>query len=147
MPKGTPPPQITPVNDDQYFEEISKAVFRSGFSWAVVENKWPNFQRAFKNFSIDAVADFDEMDFERLVADEGIIRNGRKIEATMKNAQAMMSLRDQFGSFRAYLRSMDNLDYGQISKDIQKRFSHLGRTGTYTFLYIVGENVPAWEDR
>jgi DNA-3-methyladenine glycosylase I len=147
MPKGVPPPQRKPDSDDQYLEELTKAVFRSGFSWQVVENKWPNFQKAFANFSLEAVADFDERDVERLLADVGIVRNARKIDATIKNARTMKELRDEHGTFHAYLRSLDNMEYGQRSKELQKRFSHLGRTGTFTFLWCVAEPVPEWEDR
>ncbi len=147
MPKGTPPPRIKPTNDAGYLEEITKAVFRSGFSWQVIENKWPNFQEAFTGFDIDAVAAFDEDDLDRLVSDAGIVRNGRKIEATMKNARRIKDLRDMHGSFHAYLRSLDDLDYPAKSKELQKQFSHLGRTGTFTFLWCVDEPVPDWEDR
>jgi DNA-3-methyladenine glycosylase I len=147
MPKGEPPPQRKPDSDDQYLEELTKAVFRSGFSWQVIENKWPNFQKAFDNFSVDAIADYDERDVERLLADAGIVRNGRKIEATIKNARTMQALRNEHGSFHAYLRSLDDMEYGQRSKELQKHFSHLGRTGTFTFLWCVAEPVPEWEDR
>jgi 3-methyladenine DNA glycosylase Tag len=47
MPKGQPPPQLKPENDAGYLEEITKSVFHSGFSWHVIDNKWPNFQEAF----------------------------------------------------------------------------------------------------
>jgi 3-methyladenine DNA glycosylase Tag len=146
MPKG-PPPQKKPENDDGYLEEITKSVFRAGFSWQVIENKWPNFQKAFAGFSVDQVAAFDDRDLERLLTDEGIVRNGRKIEATLKNARAIQELVREHGSFYAYLRSLDELEYPQRAKELQKRFSHLGRTGTFTFLYCVAEPVPDWEDR
>lgn len=147
MPKGQPPPQIRPENDDGYLEEITKSVFRSGFSWQVIENKWPNFRKAFAGFDIDAIAAFDDDDLERLLSDTGIVRNGRKIEATIKNARAMQALRDEHGSFHAYLRSLDGLDYAKRSKELQKRFSHLGKTGTFAFLWSVSEPVPDWEER
>ena len=147
MPKGQPPPQKKPKNDAGYLEEITKSVFRSGFSWQVIENKWPNFQEAFKGFDIDSVAAFDDLDLERLLGDAGIVRNGRKIEATIKNARTLQKLRDTHGSIYAYLRSLDDLEYAAKSKELQKRFSHLGRTGTFTFLWCVDEPVPQWEER
>ncbi|NIM93281.1 MAG: hypothetical protein GTO18_06180 [Anaerolineales bacterium] len=147
MPEGKAPPQEKPENDDGYFEQITKAVFRAGFSWKVIENKWPNFQEAFDHFSIDKVAAYDVRDVDRLLDDEGIVRNGRKIESTIYNAGVIVDLRDEYGSFEAYLRSMDNQDYQSVSKDLQNRFKHLGRTGTYTFLWCVAEEVPDWEER
>ncbi len=147
MPKGPPPPQIKPETNAGYLEEITKSVFRSGFSWQVIENKWPNFQKAFVEFEVDSVAAFDDDDLERLLADAGIVRNGRKIEATIKNARTMQALIQEFGSFHAYLRSLDELAYPARSKELQKHFSHLGKTGTFTFLWCVAEPVPDWEDR
>jgi 3-methyladenine DNA glycosylase Tag len=147
MPEKVPPPQTKPESDDQYLEEMTKAVFRSGFSWKVIENKWPNFKKAFANFSVEKVANFDERDLERLLADKGIVRNGRKIEATLKNARAIQSLQETYGSFHGYLRSMDGWEYSRISMDLQKHFSYLGRTGTFTFLWSVAEDVPDWEER
>jgi len=147
MPKGQPPPQEKPESDAGYLEQITKAVFRSGFSWPVIENKWPNFKRAFANFDPDTIAVFDEDDLERLLTDTGIVRNGRKIEATVKNARTMQALSKQHGSFHGYLRSMDTWEYPEKSKELQKQFSHLGKTGTFTFLWCVAEPVPDWEER
>jgi 3-methyladenine DNA glycosylase Tag len=147
MPKGQPPPQKKPESDAGYLEEITKSVFRAGFSWQVIENKWPNFQRAFADFDLDTIAAFDEDDLERLLTDTGIVRNGRKIEATVKNARAMQTLRELHGSFHSFLRSMDSWDYAKKSKELQKQFSHLGKTGTFTFLWCVAEPVPDWEAR
>jgi 3-methyladenine DNA glycosylase Tag len=50
MPKGKPPPQKKPENDSGYFEEMTKSVFRSGFSWQVIENKWPNFKIPYRKW-------------------------------------------------------------------------------------------------
>jgi DNA-3-methyladenine glycosylase I len=147
MPKGQPPPQLKPENDAGYLEEITKSVFHSGFSWHVIDNKWPNFQEAFARFDPDAVAAFSDDDLERLLGDTGIVRNGRKIEATIKYTRTMQAISKEFGSFHAYLRSLDGLDYSKKSKDLQKQFSHLGRTGTFTFLWCVAEPVPDWEER
>jgi DNA-3-methyladenine glycosylase I len=147
MPHRSPPPRKKPKDDSGYFEEITKSVFRAGFSWEVIDNKWPNFKNAFSDFSVEAVSAFDERDVDRLLADASIVRNGRKIEATIKNARAMQEVRSEHGSFDSYLRSMDELEYKARAKDLQKRFSHLGRTGTFAFLWSVGEDVPEWEER
>lgn len=147
MPQGHSPPQEKPKNDDGYFEEMTKAVFRSGFRWEIVENKWPNFQKAFRNFSVDEVSAFDGRDVERLLEDSGIVRNGRKIEATIHNARALKATQTEFGSFVKFLRTLDDLEYKDRAKAISSRFRYLGRTGTFTFLWGVAEDVPAWEER
>ncbi len=147
MPHGSVQQPGKPTREAAYLEEMTKAVFRSGFSWKVVEDKWPNFQTAFDGFDVGKVAEYDERDVDRLLADAGIVRNGRKIEATIHNARAMGALTQEFGSFQKYLRSMDEQDYEATAKDMKDRFSYLGKTGTYTFLWGVGEEVPEWEDR
>ena len=147
MPHGSTQRPGKPTTDAAYMEEMTKSVFRSGFSWKVVDDKWPNFKAAFDGFDVGKMAAYDERDVDRLLGDEGIVRNGRKIEATIRNARAMEEVRQQFGSFRKYLRSMDDENYEAKAKDMKGRFSYLGKTGTYTFLWGVGEEVPDWEDR
>ncbi len=147
MPERQIPPRKKPKSDDGYLEMMTKAVFQAGFSWPVIEQKWPNFQAAFAGFSVEEVAAFDERDVERLLGDAGIVRNGRKIEATIHNARVMRELAKEHGSFHGYLRSMDGQEYAAVAKDLQKRFSHLGRTGTFVFLFTVDEDVPDWEAR
>ncbi len=147
MPKDQSPPRVKPKDDSGYFEEMTKTVFRSGFSWKVIENKWPNFQKSFAQFSVDKVAAFDERDVDRLLADTSIVRNGRKIESTIHNARALKAIQKEFGSFEKYLRSLDGVGYPAVAKDLKNRFKHLGRTGTFTFLWSVGEEVPDWEER
>ena len=147
MPHGSMQQPGKPTTDSAYLEEMTKAVFRSGFSWQVVEDKWPNFVEAFDAFDIEKVAAYDDRDVDRLLADEGIVRNGRKIEATIHNARSMRDVNQEFSSFQGYLRSMDGQEYEAIAKDMKSRFSYLGKTGTYTFLWGVGEEVPDWEDR
>jgi len=141
------PPRVRPANDNGYLEQLTKAVFQAGFSWKVVADKWPYFQAAFDDFDVDRVAAYDVPDIERLLSDPGIIRNGRKIEATIYNARVMQRLRTQYGSFHAYLRSLDGLDYEARKKALTRQFRHLGRTGCFVFLWCVGEDVPSWEER
>lgn len=136
-----------PESDSAYFEEMTKAVFRSGFSWDVIENKWEGFRKAFSAFDIDRVADYDERQFEQLVGNADIVRNARKIRATMDNARSMQTIIAEHGSFHDYLRGLDGMSYKERAKEIKNRFSYLGRTGTFTFLWFVGEEIPDWEER
>jgi DNA-3-methyladenine glycosylase I len=148
MPRGIHiPPRKKPADDDGYFEVLTQAVFQAGFSWQVVRDKWANFRRAFDGFDIEAVARYDTRDVDRLVADAGIVRNARKIEATIENAQIMREIVDEHGSFEAYLRSLDGLTYEARRKALAKRFKWLGRTGVFFFLWCVDEPVPEWENR
>jgi DNA-3-methyladenine glycosylase I len=141
------PPQKKPDDDNGYFEELTRAIFQAGFSWRVIRDKWPNFQAAFDGFEIESVAGYGEPDVERLVSDPGIVRNRRKIEATVQNARTMWDLIQEHGSFYAYLRSLDGLEYAGRRSELSIRFKNLGPTGVFTFLWCVEEEVPRWEDR
>jgi len=141
------PPRISPADDNGYLEQMTKAIFQAGFSWQVVNNKWPNFRQAFDGFDVDRVAAYDLEDVDRLLSDPGIVRNGRKIESTIANAIQFQALRREFGSFVDYLRSLDDLSYRERQTILSKRFKHLGRTGVFVFLWCVNEEVPDWEER
>jgi DNA-3-methyladenine glycosylase I len=141
------PPRERPTDNNGYFEKLSQAVFQSGFSWKVVRDKWPNFQKAFDGFDIDKVAAYDERDVDRLLADKGIVRNGRKIRATMENAQVIQGLIAEHGSFEGYLRTLDDVTWKERRKVLSKAFKNFGPTGVYFFLWSVGEEVPPWDER
>ena len=105
------PPRITPDDNAGYLEEMTKAIFRAGFSWRVINDKWPRFQEAFHHFEVAKVANYGPPDLERLQGDPGLVRNRRKLEATITNAQRILELIDQHGSFHSYLRTIDHLPY------------------------------------
>jgi DNA-3-methyladenine glycosylase I len=95
-------PEYVAYHDDEWgrplrgeaamFERLSLEGFQSGLSWIVVLRKRPAFRAAFAGFDPAAVAAFGEADVERLLADAGIVRNRRKIEATVANARAVLEL-------------------------------------------------------
>src|ERR1700741_614440 len=74
-------------NDDRFLAGMTKAVFSSGFSWEVVEKKWPGFEAAFQAFDPHRVAFYADDDVSRLLKDTRIIRNAAKINATIANAR------------------------------------------------------------
>ena len=139
------PKQIKPKGLADYLEVMSKAVFQSGMSWAVIEAKWDGFQKAFKGFDPEEIARFGPGDVDRLAQDPGIIRNRRKIEATIDNAVEMQALAEEHGGdFRKYLRSHGGFE--QTVADLRRHFRFLGDFGAYYFLYVVGEQVPPHDE-
>lgn len=141
------PPRRIPGSDSGYLEILTKAIFQAGFSWGVIRDKWPNFCRAFDGFDVETVANYGARDVDRLLSDPGIVRNGRKVEATIQNARIMRGLIAEYGSIYNYLRSLDGLSYAERRRRLTRRFHHLGPTGAFVFLYTVGEDVPDWEQR
>ena len=135
-------PMPRPKDDDGYFEQMSKAVFLAGLNWSVIEKKWADIRRSLANFSIDAVAKFDDSDIDRLLKDEGMIRSAKKITAIIANAQAMQQLQQEFGSFPKYLQAVKATGEEAILKDLRKRFAFLGESTAMIFLFSVGEEMP-----
>ena len=138
------PKQIKPSSLNDYLEVMTKVVFQSGMSWKVVENKMPGIREAFKNFDVREVADFDERDLEALGQDTRVIRNQRKLNAIVHNAQRMLDLEKEHGSFQSYLRAHG--DFDTTLKAIRKDFKFMGPFGVFYFLYVVGEDVPEHEE-
>ena len=141
------PPKVTPADDNGYLEELTKAIFRAGFSWQVVRLKWDNFRRGFDGFQVGKVADYDGEEITRLINDASIVRNRRKILATVENAQTIQVLAEAYESFHGYLRSLDHLDYHDKVKELTAQFRGLGRTSAFVFLHCVNEPTPSWERR
>ncbi|WP_051988645.1 DNA-3-methyladenine glycosylase I [Kineosphaera limosa] len=87
-----------PVRDERgVFERLSLEAFQSGLSWATILRKRPGFRAAFEGFDPDRVAGYGESAVARLMGDAGIVRNRRKIEATIGNARATVACRDREG--------------------------------------------------
>ena len=141
------PPKITPEDDSEYLEELTKAIFRSGFSWRVVRDKWDNFREAFDGFSLQKVAGYGAEDITRLSNDARIIRNQRKIWATIDNARTMLVLSAEHGSLFNYLRILDQMSYYERVKVLTGQFEQLGRRGAFVFLHCVNEETPSWHER
>lgn len=138
------PKKIVPKGLADYLDVMSKSVFQTGMSWKVVENKWPGTQAAFSGFDPGVIAHFTDNEIDQLVGDTRIIRNRRKVQATVQNARQMLEMEDEHGTFRDYLRSHDSFD--ATVADLRKRFKFLGEMGAFHFLYVVGEEVPSYED-
>jgi 3-methyladenine DNA glycosylase Tag len=138
------PEKIQPGSLADYLEVMSKSVFQTGISWKVVEKKWPGIRQAFRGFDPAAIVALTPDDLDVITNDTRVIRNRRKIEATVENARQMLELKRQHGSFRNYLRSHGGFE-GTV-KDLRRRFKFLGDMGCYHFLWSVSEDVPSYTD-
>jgi 3-methyladenine DNA glycosylase Tag len=140
------PPRAVPASDSEYFAVLTKAVFQSGISWKVINSKWPGFQEAFDQFDIAKVASYGPEDEDRLVADQRIVRNSRKISATVKNARTLEDLIDEHGSVAAWLDTTRDLPWPERKAAVAEPFAHFGTMGAYFFLWSVGEATPPHEE-
>jgi 3-methyladenine DNA glycosylase Tag len=138
------PQKIDPKTLADYFEVLTKAVFQAGISWRVVEAKWEGLRQALSDLDPERVAALGPPDIDRLMEDSRVIRNRRKLEATVDNAAEMVALAEEYGDFKRYLRS--HRDFDETAADLKRRFRFLGDLGAYYFLHVVGEEVPSHEE-
>ena len=138
--------------DARLFEKLCLEGFQSGLSWLTILRKRDNFRAAFAGFDPAAVAEFDEGDVERLLADAGIVRHGGKIRSTINNAQRALDLIDESGSLAAYFWAHASFADGApatipsvteastaLSKDLKRRgWSFVGPTTVYAFMQAMG---------
>ncbi len=147
-----------PVHDDRkLFEFLTLEGAQAGLSWITILRKRAAYALAFENFDAGRVASYGEADVERLLGDPGIVRNRAKIRSAIGNARAFLRVREEFGSFDAYMwRFVDGepvvnawTDLSQLpastplsetmSKDLKKRgFSFIGPTVCYAHMQAVG---------
>lgn len=136
------PEAIEPRGLEDYLEQLTKAVFKSGLSLAVIEKKWDGFRRAFDGFDVEKVAGYGEEKIEELSNDAGIVRQRAKIEATVENARVMLELAAEHGSFGRYLKAAGGFE--ETREDLKKRFARVGDATAHWFLSTVGEDVPEY---
>ena len=93
-----------PVHDDQrHFEMICLEGAQAGLSWITILRKRDNYRAAFANFDPVAVADFEEEEVEKLLANPGIVRNRLKVRGFIRNAHAFLRTQGEFGTFDDYI--------------------------------------------
>ena len=133
-----------PKDDDGYLDRMAHAIFESGLSWRMVENKWPNFRKAFSDFSIDKVAKIGDKEVKSMLENPGIVRSEGKIRATIFNAQQLQKVKAEFGSFKAYMDSFKS--YPALMNDMQTRFKYFGPSNSRSFLWLVGVKLKPQPD-
>jgi len=147
-----------PVHDDaKHFEFLVLEINQAGLSWKTVLTKRDNYKEAYDNFNPEIVAEYDDEKTTQLLNNAGIIRNRRKIEASIQNAKQFLEIQIEFGSFDRYIwRFVNNKpvvnswEYDQdipsktilsdtISSDLKRRgFKFIGSTIIYAHLQATG---------
>lgn len=147
-----------PVHDDhRHFEFIILDGFQAGLSWITILRKRESFRRAFDNFNPEIVAGYTADKHQALLQDASIIRNRLKIQAATTNAQAFLTIQEEFDSFDAYIwRFVDGASVQNawkslsevpatstasdaMSKDLKQRgFKFVGSTICYAYMQAAG---------
>jgi DNA-3-methyladenine glycosylase I len=146
------------VHDDRLlFEFLILEGAQAGLSWATILKKRAGYRKAFDNFDAEAMAGYDAVKIDALLANPDIVRNKLKIQAAVSNAQAFLEVRREFGTFDAYIwqfvdgrpvrnawKSMADIPVttpasDAMSKDLKRRgFKFAGSTICYAYMQAVG---------
>jgi DNA-3-methyladenine glycosylase I len=145
-----------PVHDDRtLFEFLILEGAQAGLSWEIILRKRENYRAAFDNFDPRRVTKYDQRKIEKLLGDEGIIRNRLKVDAAVRNARAFLEIQQEFGSFDKYVwrfvegrtikrkrgapLQTTTTESDLMSKDLKQRgFKFVGSTICYSFMQAVG---------
>ena len=147
-----------PNHDERvHFEFMVLESAQAGLSWITILRKRENYRKAYDNFQPEIVSNYTDSKIEELMQNEGIIRNRRKIEASINNAKRFLEVQKEFGTFDKYIWSfvnnkpivnsiekIEDLPANSplsdiISKDLKKRgFKFLGSTIIYSYMHAIG---------
>lgn len=145
---------IPEYNDQKLFELLSLELFQAGLSWEIILNKRKYFKESFDDFNFYKISKYDNKKISQLLTNNKIIKNKRKIEATIINAQVYINIINEWGSFSNYIwhftnnkpiiNTTDELPTKTtlsdiISKDLKKRgMKFIGSTIIYSYLQAIG---------
>jgi DNA-3-methyladenine glycosylase I len=128
-----------PLRDDNLlFERLILEINQAGLSWLTVLKKRDAFRRAYDQFEVSIIAAYGEQDRVRLLSDAGIIRNRLKIDAAIDNAQRILALQAEYGSFAGWLDAHHPLERAQWVKLFKKTFRFTGGEIVNEFLMSTG---------
>ena len=134
--------------DDGHLERMALEIFQCGLSWRIVLVKRPDLRGCFERFKVDRVARFTKRDVDRLCDDASIIRNRRKIEATIHNARRFRELAEQHGSYRRWLASLPDQTPAErkaLFPVFRETFKFMGPETTKCYLMGFGKIPPDHE--
>ncbi len=125
-------------SDNELFERLILEINQAGLSWITILKKAENFRRAYDEFNIEEIAIYKEKDRARLLADAGIIRNRLKVNAAIVNAQRILELKNEYGSFKNWLDHHHPLPKDEWVKLFKKTFVFTGGEIVNEFLMSTG---------
>lgn len=148
---------VPEFDDRQLFRKLMLDINQAGLSWNTILNKMENFDAAYDDFEIATVAAYNEEKIQALLADPGIIRNKLKVRVAVNNAQRVLEIQEEFGSFSKYIWGFvdgapmqphpaseadvpaTNEVSDRLAKDLKKRgFKFVGSTVVYAFMQAMG---------
>lgn len=130
--------QLAAIPDDRWLAGMTRSIFQAGFSWKVIETKWPGFEAAFWGFDVGRCAMMSDDDLDALLKDTRIVRNGAKIRTVAENAAFLQRLAAEHGSAAKAFADWPSQDFAGLFLLLKKQAAHLGGTSGQYFLRQMG---------
>lgn len=131
--------EIAATPDDRILAQMARQAFQAGFSWKVIEAKWPGFEAAFDGFALNPCAFPSEEKFDALLKDTRIIRNARKILTVQANARFLLDLAQEKGSAARFFADWPDADYVGLLDVLKTRTSGLGGESAMRLVRSLGK--------
>ena len=130
LPKVRTPRALNQSKNDRWLAEMTQCVFQAGFVWRVVVNKWPQFEEVFFGFPPEKIILLSPDQIDRFASDARIIRNRQKVLSVQANAQYILDISKEHGSFGKFVSAWPEQDLVGLFVAMRKGGSRLGgRTG------------------
>ena len=134
------------ADDDELFGRLILEINQAGLSWETILKKEAGFRKAYDGFTVAKVARYGARDVARLLADPGIVRNRLKVAAAIHNAQVVLALQKEYGSFAAWIAAHHPRSKPEWMRLFKKTFKFTGGEIVGEFLmsigYLKGAHAP-----
>ncbi|SHG42576.1 DNA-3-methyladenine glycosylase I [Cognatishimia maritima] len=129
--------ELAAIPEDRWLAQFTKSIFQAGFNWKVIENKWPGFEEAFHGFDVNRCAFLNDEEFDALLSNAAVVRNGMKLRTVIDNAMFIQDLRDD-GGIGKVIGNWPATDFIGLLDLLKKRASRLGGMSAAYSLRFMG---------
>ena len=142
LPRPLSPAELRAIPDDRHLSTMTRRIFQAGLKHDLVDKKWPAFEAAFAGFEPAAVAGLHDEDLEAMLGNKSLIRHMGKILATRHNANELLAIAGEHGSFARFVAAWPTTDITGLWAFLAKRMKQLGGNSAPTFLRMIGKDTP-----
>jgi 3-methyladenine DNA glycosylase Tag len=137
--KPLSPTELAEIPEDRWLAQMTKCIFQAGFNWKVIEAKWPGFEAAFHGFDVNRCAFLNDEEFDAILTNPAVVRNGTKLRTVIDNAVFIQDLRDE-GGVGTVLGGWPSTDYIGLLELLKKRASRLGGNSASYAMRFMGRD-------
>jgi len=127
-------PGRRPKTDQEYFEILCLCILQAGLSWGTIRNNWSRYRRGFYNFDIDKLSRTEPS----VLMKRDVIKNRKKVEAIIHNANEFLKITKEYDSFCGFLKSMKTVERRSVIRTLMQRFRHVGEYMAEFYPHCVG---------